>query len=486
SMPGLMGIVLFPLGAATFIYGAILLAYLIAWQYWEFHTGIMVGFTIVAGFLAWFVNINDVSLGRFYRDRLMETFMPDPEIMAPNPETDDGAALTQGMSPAAAAADQLRLVDLAPSDQAKTNKRPSPLHLVCCNVVAGTRDDAKAQRRFGDSFVLSELYCGSDTTQWRRTSQVARGNLRLATAMGISGAAANPRSGFAGTGPTTGPVVSFAMAMLSLRLGYWLRWDDRFGWFEKLNPFGNHISPGLLVALGRLFSARWLTDEITGFREITDGGHFENLGLYELVRRRCGLIVVCDGGQDPSASYASFTAAQRRIEEDFGARIEFDVEIDQHPSNAKKTDMRLSGPQDIVMRTPETASFPKDVEFAPRGYFLATIQYSQSRDRDPKAPGCRQQAAMGPEKGLLIYLKSTMLDSLKATTKGYRGANEEFPFDPTSNQFFSSVQFEAYRDVGWAMTEQMLSETLLERLFDGDRPTIARLLNNYAFGVQRP
>ena len=57
------------------------------------------------------------------------------------------------------------------------------------------------------------------------------------------------------------------------------------------------------------------------------GGHFDNLGLYEMIRRECRLIVVCDGGHDPENSYAAFSTLIRRVQEDFGAKIDFDVEF---------------------------------------------------------------------------------------------------------------------------------------------------------------
>lgn len=476
--PGIATKLLVPLGAVLFVYGAILLAYLVARDYWTLQNGLMWALTMVALCLAACVNINDVSLGRFYRDRLMETFMPDPEVL-------EAGVADEAKRPAAARADKLRLTDLEPKrPQEETGGRDHLLHLVCCNLVTSETADRKAQRRKGDSFVLSGLFCGSDTTQWKPTEQVAGGQIRLATAMAISGAAVNPQGGVSGGGPTTGPIVSLAMSLLSLRLGYWLRWSKRPALLQPLNPYGNHIQPGLLLALGRLLNRRGAAENAAGFREIADGGHFENLGIYELVRRRCGLIVACDGEADPTASYQNFTNALRRIEDDFGARVSFDVEIDGQPHDPRQTEMRLSGPQDIVMRGVDTG-FPKGVEFAAKGYFLATIQYSDTR-RDPDAPGYRAQAPHGPELGLLIYMKSTMLESLAATTKGYRGVNPAFPFDPTHNQMFSSVQFEAYRNVGCEIAAQMMRETALGRLFGADRPRLEQVLSNPAFQVQSP
>ena len=450
-------------GAVVFIYTAAVLTYVLASELWSEPDGPPLALWTAAAFalgLGFFTNINDISLGRFYRDRLMEAFMPDPETLD----------FEAGVRPAKCA-DELKLTDLSPE---------RPIHLVCCNVMPTGFDDAKADRRNGDSFVFSRLHCGSEITKWRRTPQVANGNLTLATAMATSGAAANPRGGFAGTGPTATTPVAFAMSLLSLRLGYWLKWT-RQGVSPKvwLNAYGNHFVPGLDSMLQLIFGWSPFLSR-NRFLEVTDGGHFENLGLYELIRRRCGLIIVCDGGEDPTASYAALTAALRRIEDDFGTILEFDVEVDEEAAEKSVTKMRLSGPQDIVMRKSDN-EYPKDVEFARKGYFLATIRYPGAKPND------RAMANEGPDIGLLIYIKSTLIASVEQTTKGYRGANPLFPFDPTKNQFFTSEQFEAYRDVGLKVAEQMVSDTHLNTHFkDNSRPPLGELLSNFAFNIQAP
>jgi hypothetical protein len=272
------------------------------------------------------------------------------------------------------------------------------------------------------------------------------------------------------------------MALLSLRLGYWLNWPNPgLPPKAKWNPYGNHFSPGFDAAMHAVTGQR-LFSRTSKFLEITDGGHFDNLGLYELVRRRCGLIIVCDGGEDPTTSYSWLTATLRRIADDFGTRLKFDIEVDEEAGDKTKTKMRPSGPQDLVMRKTDD-DYPKDVEFARKGYFLASLHYPR------EAPAGSEMAPDGPDVGLLIYLKSTLLSSVEPTTKGYRGTNAAFPYDPTKNQFFSAEQFEAYRDVGLKVAEQMISDTELATLFrtdDGKLPHRSALLRNYAFNRQAP
>jgi hypothetical protein len=57
---------------------------------------------------------------------------------------------------------------------------------------------------------------------------------------------------------------------------------------------------------------------------LSDGGHFENLGLYEVVRRRCRFIFVIDGGCDPDCHLEDLGNAMRKIYIDQNIEVEFD------------------------------------------------------------------------------------------------------------------------------------------------------------------
>lgn len=59
---------------------------------------------------------------------------------------------------------------------------------------------------------------------------------------------------------------------------------------------------------------------------VSDGGHFENLALYETVRRRCKTVVVLDGGCDEALTYEDLGNALRTVRIDLGIPIEFDPE----------------------------------------------------------------------------------------------------------------------------------------------------------------
>ena len=152
--------------------------------------------------------------------------------------------------------------------------------------------------------------------------------MTLPTAIAISGAAASPYAGAGGTAWTRNRVVSIVMAILSLRLGYWAP-NPKPG--KPWNEIPNFIFPGITSTflLRRLHENNWVLD-------LTDGGHFENLGLYELARRRLKTIIVCDGSADPQSRFGALALAIERIKVDFGATIEFEERIDEVNTSAGK------------------------------------------------------------------------------------------------------------------------------------------------------
>jgi hypothetical protein len=141
----------------------------------------------------------------------------------------------------------------------------------------------------------------------------------MATAVAASGAAISPNWGY-----HSSPTMAFLLTIFNVRLGLWIR-NPRRQSFLLPRVNGNPSSPafGLFYLLAELFG---MVNDKAAFVYLTDGGHFENMGLYELVRPHCMTIVICDAEQMaiqlegiawPSANAAS-TAAPRSS--DFKAR----------------------------------------------------------------------------------------------------------------------------------------------------------------------
>lgn len=366
-----------------------------------------------------FTNTNYISLHRFYRDRLMEAFMPDWASVVRIDDNGDISGPSQ-------IADNRRL-----QDAWDPRTSPGPFPIINANVVLVNSPNRKLRNWGGDCFILTPLFCGSDATGWRKTAKFMGGEMTLASAMAISGAAANPHAGVGGKGPTRRRLVSIVMTLLNFRLGYWVP-HPKSGWLRVLKP--NHFFPGFAYSvLQRGFNE-------DGYAlELSDGGHFENLGIYELVRRKARMIVVCDGEADKELSYFSFVTVIRRIKERFGATIDFKEQY---------------GPELMVPRKPRAAAYPSEAKFASRGYFVATISYADCTS------------------GLIIYLKTALIRDLSMEALGYAGAHPSFPDESTGDQFFDEEQFEAYRELGYRIGSDMVSKVnpsgIITRLDAGD------------------
>ncbi|AXS42543.1 hypothetical protein D1F64_09840 [Breoghania sp. L-A4] len=418
------------IGSLLLLYGVLLLSYRLAINFSATGPDVvaLTALAALSAVVGWFVNINYISIHRYYRDRLMEAFLPDYRTAHDN------------LRRPASLADDFHLKDVG------QGPCPGPYHIINTNAVLVNSKVRKFALRGGDNFILSPLYCGSRATGWQATRDFILGGMTLATAMAISGAAANPRAGVGGQGVTRNRFVSLAMTFLNLRLGYYVRRPDRKR-PTRVRP--NHFVPGGAYVLP------WAgyTEDST-FQELSDGGHFENLALYELVRRRCGLIIICDGGQDTQASYSDFVTALQRIGQDFGATVKFDLDVHGVTSD----------PKHLIPRPPKDTLYPKGAEYSDKGYFLARVDYN-GRGGGP-----------WPEYGLVIYMKTAMIEPLDMVAKGYKGANPDFPDETTADQFFAEPQFEAYRSVGYAIAEQMIEELDLGTKFAGGaRPALAAL-----------
>ena len=177
----------------------------------------------LAAFVGWFANLNYTSIHRYYRDRLMESFLPSPDRAVAN------------LPGPAVECDKTGLADVCKDDVAC-----GPYHLINCNVMLNNSASRVWNLRGGDSFVLAPRYCGSSATGWIKTDLWLKDSLSLATAMAVSGAAANPGTGTGGVGPMRNQLVSILMSMLNLRLGCWLP-NPMHGARQAIAP--NHFIP---------------------------------------------------------------------------------------------------------------------------------------------------------------------------------------------------------------------------------------------------
>lgn len=343
------------------------------------------------------LNGNSYSLNRFYRDRLSRAFL-----------------FRRGsMTAAASPPSDIKLSELQGGDA------PYPIINAALNVQGSAA--ANRRGRNADFFTFTPHFVGSDLTFYARTKAVGDDcndmetedpRLNLATAMAVSGAALSANMG----GSTIG-ILSPTLALLNIRLGYWL-----------VNP-GHKQRTNILRLLftrftGLVLPRPYLLPEMLNMLTermpeiyLSDGGHIENLGLYQLLKRGCRLIVVVDAEADPTMSFPSLLRVERYARIDLGVRLTIPWEqIARYTATASAA---------INAKLPCTAGGPHCA--------IGRIDYADGAE------------------GMLVYFKSSLTGDEKDYVRDYKIRNPAFPHEPTGDQFFSEEQFEMYRALGFHM-----------------------------------
>lgn len=314
---------------------------------------------------------------------------------------------------------------------------PFPILCAALNLVQG--QELAWQERKAESFVMTPLYCGSATTGYSPTDEYS-GGLSLGAAMAISGAAVSPNMGYHTTGPLTA-----LLAIFNMRLGAWLGNPNRSQW-RSSGP-NNLLKYFLRELLG-------LTNADDDYVYLSDGGHFENLGMYELIRRRCRYVIVCDSGADPDYAFQDLGGLIRKVRIDFG--IEIDIDVHQLiPAG----DRELSECH-VAVGTIHYGDVDPPIA-SERSSGNAELQSTFPADRN-------HNAAFSDNKGLLIYIKPTITGTEPQDVLNYRLGSPLFPHEPTTEQWFSESQFESYRCLGWHIAQNVFAPATYSSAADAD------------------
>ncbi len=379
------------------------------------------GLVILGSVAARLVNTNKFSLHAMYRNRLIRAYLG-----ASNPDR-HGNPFT-GFDKT----DNIQMHELwptsppPPSGAGPTGRR-ALFHVVnmALNLVHGDR--LAWQERKAHSFTVSPLHAGSlaigdGVGAYRRTCARPSGTrahyggpkgISLGTAITISGAAASPNMGY-----HSSPLVTFLMTVFNARLGWWL---------GNPGPVGEdtfYLSSPRIAVRPILAEAFGLTGRTAPYVYLSDGGHFDNLGLYEMILRRCHVIVVSDASCDEKCELNDLGGAIRKIRADLDIPIEFPKPIAIYPRSADPA-RRASGLYWAVGR----------------------IRYSVVDP--PAAP------AGDARDGWLVYIKAAFYGSEPPDVYEYGMANDRFPHEPTVDQFFTESQFESYRMLGLHATRRL-------------------------------
>jgi hypothetical protein len=371
--------------------------------------------------LSLFLAPNANSLHRLYRDRLSKAFLFDPTTIEARRSGPGSKPQSAPLSdPAAFERLKYENFELAPLDRFKLSEIScvdTPFHLINSALNIQGSKYANRRGRNADFFLFSPKFIGSSATQYVRTEELedAVKELDLATAMAVSGAAASSNMGASSIKALTP-----TLAILNVRLGYW-----------AANPrqLAQDRKPSSVFASA--FDQFYFLQELLGLmREnsntiyLTDGGHIENLGIYELLRRRCQLIIAVDAEADLQMSFRSLVALQRYARIDLGVLIDLPWAEIRDATRAASEEIARSG------------GLPPNA--APHGPHCAVgeIGYPQGR------------------KGILIYVKSSITGDENDYIVDYKRRFPSYPHETTADQLFSEEQFEVYRALGFhAVTE---------------------------------
>jgi hypothetical protein len=351
------------------------------------------------------VDVNRFSMHATYRNRLVRGFFgsarPD-NLRRPDRYT--------GFDPN----DDVRL---SHTFQNRSPKALFPVINVALNRTSGA-DTARAERQ-AEPFTITPLHCGSALlregsgayvpTEFYAGADKETGprdrehGITLGTAVTISGAAVSPNMGY-----HSSPLIAFVMTLFNVRLGAWLP-----------NPGMQTPNQQIMRRSGPLNALPMMLQELTGrsdnrgeFIYLSDGGHFDNLGLHEMLRRRCERIVIIDAGRDEDYAYA-----------DLGRTLQHAL-IDLH------VEIKFVQPVKVgVAKLPQHGAY-------------AEIAYNDNG---------------AVSKGQLLYIKPWLPDEAPTELKAFKALKQTFPHENTADQFFTESDFESYRRLGEYLTESILT-----------------------------
>lgn len=281
------------------------------------------------------------------------------------------------------------------------------------------------------SYTMSADWIGGPDVGWIRTADLQRistplirRDLTVQAAVAISGAAFSSAMGRASGWYQT------LMAVSGARLGCWLpnpdfirrrhedavqRDDARRRWIGPRLPRARRLSY-LLREIGNIhpYEERLL--------QVTDGGHYENLGLVELFRRRCTLIYCIDASGDSPPTATTLAEALRLAHDELGVRVTLNDAKNLEPGSGKPLD-------------PSSTFSDLNARLCTAPVITGTFTYPE----ECGVPGLT---------GYLVFAKALLWPEMPYHLLSYAAKNDVFPHDSTGDQWFNEGQFSAYSELG--------------------------------------
>jgi len=398
---------------------------------------------LIIGFILLYIglNINDLdqlnwsSLHPFYRSRLARTYVSVgnyPPLGAQ--KTAERFPISPLEQNSRARSNQIEKLSrlLVGDDVDMCDYQPhvhgGPIHLISC-CVNQTKDDRTGNYnadRKGVCLTVSSLGVeigahGPEKTrvepegvEVKTAAWAALEKTCLSQWVAISGAAVS-----SGMGSKTMPGLSALLFLSGFRLGFWWHWKE------------NKFVSKYFAVFSELFA------RFPGLRSpadfLSDGGHFDNTGVYALLKRRLPLIVLADCGADPNFLFFDLENLVRKARIDYSIDIDF-VDPTSLPLSTNLGESLLSCfgvPDTIAPGEPDNAYF-----------LLARITYSDGK--------C----------GALLVVKPRRIEQLPLDIAGYADLDQDFPQQSTADQFFDEAQWESYEQLGRILGSKIDNELI--------------------------
>jgi hypothetical protein len=260
----------------------------------------------------------------------------------------------------------------------------------------------------------------------------------------VSGAASS-----SGAGAYTTRGLALLVYFLGVRLGYWIQAPRER---EPLHSLGRLVRLAWRALPKPLMLGSEASATFYGVQRpwwfLSDGGHFENTGVYPLLKREVGFIILADAGCDAHYAFGDIENLVRKARIDFGAEIDF-------YSRAEAASLFTLGSSELTVLSPE--DMPNN--HSSRGVLLARIRY---RERPgPAGADGRPGPPLRPEATLLV-IKPNLHDALDVDLLAYAQKHEDFPHESTGDQSFDEAQWESYHrlgeDFGRALSDSWLAQ----------------------------
>jgi hypothetical protein len=334
---------------------------------------------------------------------------------------------------------------------------PAPMHLInlTLNQTRGANQLVRRDRK-GQRFTVGPdgICVDGAPNAWSALNEEGAERFSVGQLAAISGAAAS-----SAMGRQTSLGAALGLTFANVRLGYW--WDRGQ---KRLVTGDEGNAPQPPAIWYRPFETFiYLFNEMTSrfsldYRHyyLSDGGHSENSGALELLRRRCKFMLVCDNGQDENFLFADLEIFIRTARIDLGFEIHECNEDDTVEYVGQRAARHFFNTVDGDWRAQARESGGRQ--------FALLLSARLICDKKPGGSGDDDDDFTA----YIVWVKPRIFAGISTDIASYATQNPPFPHQTTIDQFFDEAQWESYRRLGYEMASCLFAD---EQAFD-DVPVI--------------